>query len=168
MFYVQKLIPTATIPTRGSASAAGLDLAAAVGIVIAPQAQVLISTGLSMVIPEGYYGRIAPRSGFSYKNKCFVNAGVIDSDYRGELKILMYNASDREVVVNAGDKVAQLILERISMVNPVEVTDVNAISETERGSGGFGSTDKTPVTPKMASPVDNCPILGTNKVNYMI
>lgn len=167
MFYVQKLIPTATIPTRGSASAAGLDLAVAVGISIPAQAQVLISTGLAMVIPEGYYGRIAPRSGFSYKNKCFVNAGVIDSDYRGELKILMYNASEKEVIVNVGDKVAQLILERISMVNPVEVADVNVISETERGAGGFGSTDKAATTPKMASPEDNCPIMG-NKVNYMI
>jgi dUTP pyrophosphatase len=164
MFYVQKLVPNAVIPVRGSASAAGLDLVATTGTTIPPHRQALIPTGLAMVIPEGYYGRIAPRSGFSSKNTAFVNAGVIDSDYRGELKILMYNgSSDREIVINAGDKIAQLILEKISMVNPIEVADVSAISATERGSGGFGSTD----SPKSGGS-QSCPLQGENKVNFII
>ena len=90
-----------------------------------------------MAIPVGNYGRVAPRSGLSVKNFIHVGAGVVDSDYRGELKVLLYNFSDVDFIVNAGDRIAQLIIEKYT---PTDVEEVVELELTIRGEGGFGST----------------------------
>lgn len=135
--FVKRLSPTANLPIRGSKYAAGLDLFANETKTIQPNSSALISTGIGMVIPHGYYGRIAPRSGFSVKTGLMVNAGVIDSDYRGEVKILFANPTANSVQVNAGEKVAQIVVERIALL---DVEEVESLDETERGANGFGST----------------------------
>jgi deoxyuridine 5'-triphosphate nucleotidohydrolase len=134
---VQRLDPEALLPTRGSSSAAGLDLYALEEVVVPGKGRALVRTGLSLEIPEGLYGRIAPRSGLSFTTGLVVNAGVIDSDYRGEVKILFHNYFENEVKLGKGSKVAQLILERIALL---EVEEVLELGETQRGAGGFGST----------------------------
>ena len=136
--FVKKLHSDAQLPTRGSVSAAGLDLYALEEAVVLPKSCVLMPTGLSLEIPEGLYGRIAPRSGLSMATGLVVNAGVIDSDYRGEVKIMFFNYLDHEVKLHKGMKVAQLILEKIALLEVEEVTD--DLTETARGEGGFGST----------------------------
>ena len=134
---VKRIDPEAQLPTRGSVSAAGLDLYSLEEGIIEEKSGALIRTGLSVEIPEGMYGRIAPRSGLSFSTGLVVNAGVIDSDYRGEIKVLFHNFLEHDIKIRKGMKVAQLILERIAILPVEEVTD---LGETERGSGGFGST----------------------------
>ena len=90
-----------------------------------------------MKIPYGYYGRIAPRSGYSVKTGLMVNAGVIDSDYRGEVKILFQNTTNHPMDVQKGERVAQLILEKILLADIEEIDDLD---QTERGEKGFGSS----------------------------
>ena len=139
--FVQRLTDNAILPTRGSTQSAGIDLSTPEIVLIPPKTQVLVPTGLAFVIPEGYYGRVAPRSGISLKHGLIVNAGVIDSDYRGEVKVVVYNPTDIYVNLSPGQKFAQMILERILVTDPIEVQDVSDVSQTERGAGGFGSTD---------------------------
>ena len=139
--YIKKLYSNSIIPTKGSAEAAGYDLYArfdCLNIIIEPNSSVLVSTGVDMKIPYGYYGRIAPRSGFSVRTGLIVNAGVIDSDYRGEVKILFQNNSDKYIAINNGEKVAQIIIEKIAHCDIIEVQDLD---NTIRGTNGFGSTD---------------------------
>ncbi len=141
--FIKKLYSNSIIPTKGSAEAAGYDLYARLdnlNLIIEPHSSVLVSTGVAMKIPYGYYGRIAPRSGFSVKTGLVINAGVIDSDYRGEVKILFQNYSDKYIAINNGDKIAQIVIEKIAHCKIVEVEDLD---NTARGSNGFGSTDKT-------------------------
>ena len=136
---VKRVTDSAHLPTRGSVYAAGLDLYSDLTTTIAANSMSIIPTGISMVIPHGYYGRIAPRSGMSVKTNLIVNAGVIDSDYRGEVKIVFQNHTNTDVSIKQGDKVAQLIVEKIAMVQVVEVDSLeDAVSE--RGANGFGST----------------------------
>jgi len=100
----------------------------------------MVKTGLSVEIPEGYYGRIAPRSGLAHKNGIDVLAGVVDSSYRGEIRVILYNTDKEETLqVRSGDRIAQMIVERHYNFEFVEVED---LSVTERGEGGFGSTGK--------------------------
>ncbi|EFR03006.1 deoxyuridine 5'-triphosphate nucleotidohydrolase [Nannizzia gypsea CBS 118893] len=134
---VQKLVPEARAPTRGSAFAAGYDLYAAKDTEIPGRGKGLVSTGLAIAVPEGTYGRIAPRSGLASKNFIDTGAGVIDADYRGEVKVLLFNFSGVNFTIKAGDRIAQLILERI--YTP-EVLVVEQLEESVRGAGGFGST----------------------------
>ena len=142
---VKKLSDTAKLPVRGSELAAGYDLSASVDTVIPARGRQLVKTDLAMAIPEGMYGRIAPRSGLAWKNFIDTGAGVIDSDYRGEVKVLLFNHEDKEFAVKAGDRVAQLILERIATPEVVAVDDLDA---TDRQVGGFGSTGvAAPVKP---------------------
>ena len=136
--FVKRLHENAVLPTRGSREAAGLDLYALQDTNIMPFSNNLVSTGISVMIPYGYYGRIAPRSGVSVKTGLLVNAGVIDSDYRGEIKILFQNPTNEHKEVKKGDRVAQLIIEKIALL---DVQEVVMLSDTERGSNGFGSTD---------------------------
>jgi len=136
---VTKLSEHAHLPTRGSALAAGLDLYALEEHVIAPRSGALVGTGISVEVPPGYYGRIAPRSGLSVKTSLVVNAGVIDADYRGEVKIVFHNFTEHEVKLARGDRVAQLILEQIGMF---EVEEVSELGASERGANGFGSTSE--------------------------
>ncbi|KEF55018.1 deoxyuridine 5'-triphosphate nucleotidohydrolase [Exophiala aquamarina CBS 119918] len=134
---VKKLSPDATIPTRGSAFAAGYDLYASKPTTIPARGKALVSTDLSIATPEGTYGRVAPRSGLASKNFIDTGAGVIDADYRGEVKVLLFNHGEGAFEVKKGDRVAQLVLERI--YTP-EVMEVAELEESVRGAGGFGST----------------------------
>jgi dUTP pyrophosphatase len=133
----KRLDPRATLPTRGSASAAGLDIYSIEAVVIAPKQPALVRTGLAAAIPEGYYGRIAPRSGLATQKGLDTLAGVIDADYRGEIRCLLYNAGDETISLPAQSKICQLIIEKI--ITPTAIW-ADEISKTGRGSGGFGST----------------------------
>lgn len=133
----KRLDPRATLPARGSSQAAGLDIYCLDEVAIEPKQRALVRTGLAVAIPEGYYGRVAPRSGLATKQGLDVLAGVIDSDYRGELSCLLLNTGDETIHLPAQSKICQLIVERI--ITPTAVW-ADEISDTERGSGGFGST----------------------------
>jgi deoxyuridine 5'-triphosphate nucleotidohydrolase len=136
---VRRLSPNATLPARGSAGAAGYDIASAEATIVPAGARHLVSTGLSIALPAGVYGRVAPRSGLASKRSVDVGAGVVDQDYRGEVKVLLVNNGDGDLMVAVGDRIAQLILEKIEIADVVEVDELDA---TERGAGGFGSTGK--------------------------
>jgi dUTP pyrophosphatase len=133
----EKLDPKAVLPTRGSQSAAGLDLYSIEAFTLNPKERRLIRTGLAVAIPEGFYGRVAPRSGLATHKGIDVLAGVIDADYRGEIGCLLYNAGEEAVDLPAHTKICQLIIEKI--ITPAAVW-VDGLSNTSRGSGGFGST----------------------------
>jgi len=134
---VKKLTEKALLPKRGSEFAAGYDIFSAEDKIIPLKSKALVSTGISIAIPYGNYGRVAPRSGLAAKNFIDVGAGVIDVDYRGELFVLLFNFSNEDFVVKAGDRIAQLIIEKITIT---EIEEVSELSKTERGEGGFGST----------------------------
>lgn len=141
MFQVQRTNPDAVMPTRGSIQSAGWDLTTLESAEIPSFGRYLFGTGLKMRIPTGYYGRIAPRSGLSLTRGLMVGAGVIDSDYRGEIKILLINPSSDNVKIEKGMKIAQLVVEKIWEGDLVEVEDI-LNSETGRGESGFGSTGR--------------------------
>ncbi len=135
---IKKLSENAIIPTKGSAFAAGYDLYAAEDAVVVCCARKLIKTNISMEITPGYYGRIAPRSGLAYKSGIDVLAGVIDSDYRGDIGVILYNTDKNiDFEVKKGDRIAQIIFEACysATLNTVENLD-----NTLRQSGGYGST----------------------------
>jgi dUTP pyrophosphatase len=100
----------------------------------------LVKTDLQIAIPDGCYGRVAPRSGLAVKNFVDVGAGVIDSDYRGNVGVVLFNFSDTDFEVKRGDRVAQLICEKIEYP---DLEEADNLTETERGTGGFGSTGIT-------------------------
>ncbi|KAI0698623.1 dUTPase-like protein [Cytidiella melzeri] len=127
----------ARIPTKGSPLAAGYDLYSAEQKIIPAHGKALIDTQLSIAVPAGTYGRVAPRSGLASKFMIDTGAGVIDADYRGIVFVLLFNLADKDFEVKEGDRIAQLILERIYTPEVLEVQDLD---ETLRGSGGFGST----------------------------
>jgi len=133
----KRLDPRAVLPTRGSVAAAGLDLYAIEDLAIPPGERCLARTGLAVAIPEGHYGRIAPRSGLATKSGLDTLAGVIDADYRGEIRCLLYNSGSEIIQLAGGTKICQLIIEKIITPDPVWADE---ITETDRGSGGFGST----------------------------
>ncbi|TFK74478.1 dUTP diphosphatase [Pluteus cervinus] len=127
----------AKVPTRGSALSAGYDLYSAERKVIPAHGKALVDTQISIAVPVGTYGRVAPRSGLASKFMIDTGAGVIDADYRGLVFVLLFNYSDKDFQVEEGDRIAQLILERIYTPEALEVQDLD---ETLRGAGGFGST----------------------------
>lgn len=131
---------TAKIPTKGSNYAAGYDLYASQETIIKAKGQGLVSTDISFTVPVGTYGRVAPRSGLAVKNGIATGAGVIDRDYTGEVKVILFNHGENDFVVKVGERVAQLILEKI--VDDAEVVVVESLEESARGAGGFGSTGK--------------------------
>lgn len=133
----RRLDVRATLPTRGSPFSAGLDLHCIDNITIGPKERYLAKTGLAVAIPHGYYGRVAPRSGLAVKQGLDVLAGVIDSDYRGEIGCLVYNTSNETIHLPAQSKICQLIIEKIEMPTAVWADE---LTDTTRGSGGFGST----------------------------
>jgi dUTP pyrophosphatase len=133
----KKLDPDAVLPARASQSSAGLDLYSIETVSLQPGERRLVRTGLAVAIPEGFYGRVAPRSGLAVKKGLDVLAGVIDADYRGEVGCLMYNAGDDNITLPAQSKICQLIIEKIITPNAVWV---ESLSDTVRGSGGFGSS----------------------------
>lgn len=134
---VKKLSPAAQVPQRGSPLAAGYDLFAAQPIEIPAKGKAVVPTDISIAVPPGCYGRVAPRSGLAVKNFIDVGAGVIDADYRGPLGVVLFNFGEQSFMVKPGDRIAQLVLERCETPEVLEVADLDA---TQRGSGGFGST----------------------------
>jgi dUTP pyrophosphatase len=132
-----RLHPAAKLPTRGSRQAAGLDLYSIEAVTLAAGARAAVRTGLAVAIPEGFYGRVAPRSGLAVNYGLDVLAGVIDSDYRGEIVCAIVNHGREAFTLDAGQRVAQLIIEAI--ITP-EAVWADALDETARGAGGFGST----------------------------
>jgi dUTP pyrophosphatase len=134
---VKKLVEHATIPHRATSMAAGYDISAAEDAKVPSQGRMAVPTGISIGLPEGTYGRIAPRSGLAYKFGIDVLAGVIDQDYRGEVKVILYNSGVHPFNIQKGDRIAQLIIEKIETPDVAVVMDID---ETERGDGGFGST----------------------------
>lgn len=134
---VKKLSEDATLPVRGSAGAAGYDLSSAKACVIPARGRLCVPTDLSIKLPPGTYGRVAPRSGLALKHAIDTGAGVIDEDYRGPVGVILFNHCDNDFEIKKGDRIAQLILERISTP---EVLEVEELDDTQRGAGGFGST----------------------------
>eukprot|EP00928_Gymnodinium_smaydae_P022314 TRINITY_DN1878_c0_g2_i1.p1 TRINITY_DN1878_c0_g2~~TRINITY_DN1878_c0_g2_i1.p1 ORF type:complete len:493 (-),score=133.23 TRINITY_DN1878_c0_g2_i1:178-1656(-) len=134
---VKRLVPEATMPVRGSDHAAGFDLAAAVAAVVPARGKAIVKTGLSIATPSDVYARIAPRSGLAAKRMLHCGAGVVDADYRGEVGVVLFNHGTEDFEVAPGDRVAQLILERVEMI---PCTEVESLDDTSRGAGGFGST----------------------------
>lgn len=129
------------LPNYETALSAGMDLRAHLSapVVIHPLGRALIPTGLFIALPGGYEAQVRPRSGLAYKQGITVlNApGTIDADYRGEVGVLLVNLSDAEVTINQGDRIAQLV---IASVMQAHWAEVNELSTTQRGAGGFGST----------------------------
>ena len=140
---IKKLDPKVTLPSYKTKGASGMDLIAFVKekIVIKPQTSALIPTGLSVAFSEDYEIQIRPRSGLAAKNNISVlnTPGTIDSDYRGELKIIIFNHSKHDFVVNNNDRIAQMVLTPIAKM---ELEEANELPKTLRGEGGFGSTGK--------------------------
>ena len=140
-FLVKRLVPTAVLPIHKTAYAAGYDLSSSEDFTLRAHGRGVVPTGLAIAIPEGYYGRVAPRSSLAAKNGIDTGAGVIDSDYRGPVGVVLFNHSDEDYEIKCGDRIAQLILEKIITPEVTEVVDGD-LPETVRGSGGFGSTGK--------------------------
>ncbi|CAB03175.1 dUTP diphosphatase [Caenorhabditis elegans] len=134
---ITKSNDNAQMPTYGSAEAAGADLYSAEDVTVPARGKLCVSTGIQMALPIGYYGRVAPRSGLAAKHFIDVGAGVIDSDYRGEVKVLLFNFGENDFEVKKGDRIAQLVCEQIALCT---YSKVESLEVTERGAGGFGST----------------------------
>jgi dUTP pyrophosphatase len=137
---VKKISQFATLPLRGSTGAAGYDISSAYDYIVPARGKAMCLTDIVMVIPHGHYGRVAPRSGLTWKHSIDVGAGVIDEDYRGNVGVILFNHSEVDFEVKRGDRIAQLVLEHISTP---EVIEVQSLDETERATGGFGSTGIT-------------------------
>jgi dUTP pyrophosphatase len=143
---IKLLSPNAKLPTLGTAAAAGFDLYASKSCIIEPGQCVLVHTGIALEIPNGFWGGIYSRSGLSTKKglRLANGVGVIDSDYRGEIMVALYNDSSVDQEINTGERIAQLIFHQQWTMIPDEDGNiwqvVEDLSETDRGAGGFGST----------------------------
>ncbi|KAJ4472192.1 dUTPase-like protein [Lentinula aciculospora] len=127
----------ARLPSRGSALSAGYDLYSAEKKTVPAHGKALVDTQISIAVPAGHYGRVAPRSGLASKFMIDTGAGVVDADYRGVVFVLLFNLSNKDFEVEPGDRIAQLIIEKI---HTPEILEVEDLDETLRGAGGFGST----------------------------
>ena len=142
------------LPAYESAGAAGMDLRAALDggtpMILAPGARALVPTGLSLQLPAGYEAQVRPRSGLAAKHGVTVlNApGTVDSDYRGEVKVILINHGQEPFSIGHGDRVAQLVIAPVTRAFPVEAA---ALDETARGAGGFGSTGISDLPQERAS-----------------
>lgn len=127
------------LPSYGSAEAAGMDLRCVEEVVLGPGERALVRTGLRMAIPKGFEGQVRPRSGLALKHGigCVNSPGTIDSDYRGEVGVILVNWGQETVRLAAGERIAQLV---IAPVVRAQIAQVGDLDETERGGGGFGST----------------------------
>jgi dUTP pyrophosphatase len=140
---VEKLDPAAILPTNGSPGSAGYDLYPFVSGAIPAWGKDVVITRLKISLPPGTYGRIASRSGMSLKHDIEVGAGVIDGDYQGEIMVILRNHSDVPYSYSRDRAIAQLILEKYTKVPVKEITkQKDLFGTTQRGAGGFGSTDK--------------------------
>ena len=140
---IKKLSPEVQLPSYKTSGASGMDLMAFIksSITIKPKTSCLIPTGLSMAFSQDYEIQIRPRSGLAAKNNISVlnTPGTIDSDYRGEIKVILYNHGNNDFVVNNEDRIAQMVL---TPVVKMELEETNDLPQTIRGEGGFGSTGK--------------------------
>jgi deoxyuridine 5'-triphosphate nucleotidohydrolase len=140
MFKFARMNDDSQIPTKGSSGSAGYDLYASHNAVIKSGERGLVKTGIAIQIPEYCYARVAPRSGLAFRNGINVGAGVVDSDYRNEIGVVLFNHDkDNDFHVHKGDRIAQLIFEKICETEP-EVVDYSELTDTGRGTSGFGST----------------------------
>jgi dUTP pyrophosphatase len=137
---IQRLRPEAVVPARAYAGDAGLDLAACERVELAPGERALVGTGLAVAIPDGHAGFVQPRSGLAAKHGITIvnTPGLVDSGYRGELKVNLLNTDAREAfTVEPGMRIAQLV---VVPIPPVALVEVDALPDSERGARGFGST----------------------------
>ena len=137
MLRVRRSHPDAVLPSRGSEQSIGYDLTSVENVVIPKGEYRMVDTGIQVEFPDGHYLRIAPRSGLTAKNGIHVGAGVVDRDYRANIKVILFNFGSEDFDVRSGMRIAQAILEKASIL---EVEEVSDLSSTERGEGGFGST----------------------------
>jgi len=137
---VKKLSKEARVPKKGSAKAAGHDLYANGGTDVPAQGQAIVGTAIAIGLPHNTYGQIAPRSSLAVKHRLMTNAGVIDSDYRGEVKVVLANLEGQPYRVEKGDRIAQLIIE---IIDNRELQEVTQLDDTKRGDQGFGSSNTT-------------------------
>ena len=139
--YVQKTSEKTAFPSYMTPGSSGLDLRASIEepMTLEPFERKLISTGLKLAIPQGYEGQVRPRSGLALKHGITTlnSPGTIDSDYRGEVKVLLINLGSAPVVINSGDRIAQLV---IAPVVQAELEEVDELDDISRGEGGFGHT----------------------------
>ena len=140
---IKKLDPAVKLPIYKTKGASGMDLMAFIKetIIIKPKTSFLVPTGLSVAFSKDYEIQVRPRSGLAAKNNITVlnSPGTIDSDYRGEIKVIIYNHGNHDFTINNGDRIAQMIL---APVVKMELEETNELPETLRGEGGFGSTGK--------------------------
>jgi dUTP pyrophosphatase len=139
MFQIKKLVSHAVIPKRATEGSAGLDISSSVDMIIPSHKWLAVPTGISIMVPKDCYARLAPRSGLAFKYGIQVGAGVIDSDYTGEIKVILFNHGENDFTIKTGDRIAQLIFEKIFTD---DLQEVEELVKTERGEGGFGSTGK--------------------------
>ncbi|NDB57163.1 dUTP diphosphatase [bacterium] len=139
MISVQLLDNNAKIPTRANINDAGWDLYSTSEVVIPPKQRKTVNTGIALQMPEHMAGLIWPRSGLSVKQGIDVLAGVVDSGYRGEIMVCLYNTSDEDVIIHIGDRIAQIIFQEVPRVT-MEVQ--NTLGSSQRGDNGFGSSGK--------------------------
>ena len=135
---VKKTCNQSKLPTRSTAGSAGYDLFSTENKMIYAGGQAMIDVGINIKVPPGTYGRVAPRSGLAVKHGIDVLAGVIDEDYRGDVKVVLINHGDKDYMVSVFDRVAQLIIEKIETPEVKHVISFDEV--TQRGIGGFGST----------------------------
>ena len=132
-------VGTASIPQYASPGCAGADLRASESLVIAPGERAAVPTGLRLSIPPGHVGLVWPRSGLALRHGIDTLAGVIDSDYRGELRVVLVNHGEEPFAIASGDRVAQLLLQRVARA---VFLAAGSLDDTGRGQGGFGSTGR--------------------------
>ena len=137
---IKRLDPTVELPSYAYAGDAGLDLRANEDVTLMPHERRLVSTGLAVAIPEGYAGFVQPRSGLALKKGLSManTPGLVDSHYRGELKVCAVNLDNEQPIhIERGERIAQLVIQRVPVV---ELVEVDELDETDRGAGGFGSS----------------------------
>ncbi|MBJ7389033.1 MAG: dUTP diphosphatase [Sphingomonadaceae bacterium] len=127
------------LPAYATSGAAGMDITAAESLTLRPGKRHAVATGFAFAIPDGYEVQVRPRSGLALKHgiTCLNTPGTIDSDYRGEVKVILANLGDEDFVINIGDRIAQIV---VAPVTQGIMCEVEALDDTERGTGGFGST----------------------------
>lgn len=136
---IKKLNPKATLPVYNHEGDAGMDMFALENTVVPARGRALVGTGIAMEIPLGFVGLVWGKSGLAVHHGIITSAGVIDAGYRGEVKVALVNTSDEDYTIQAGHKVAQLLIQKVE--HP-EIVEVSELSDTTRGINGFGSTGK--------------------------
>jgi dUTP pyrophosphatase len=135
---VKRLVENAYLPMRATFGSAGLDLHASAPAVIQPGTSEIVSTGIALEIPENHFGLVVHRSSLAFKLGVVASPGIIDSDYRGEIKVCLFNLGDETAAILEGDRFAQIIIIPFIQVTTISVEEM---SKTFRGEGGFGSTN---------------------------